>query len=88
MEFVHDDHARVEHPAFAQRLVGEDLCRCADDRGIAVDGRVPGDHADVLGSESGDEREELLTHQGLERSGVVGADPSGVRLVEGEEGHK
>ncbi len=86
VELVHDDHADVEDAAFARRLVREDLRGRADDRGVAVDGRVPGDHADVLGSEGVDEGEELLAHERLERGGVVGPDAAGERGVEREEG--
>ena len=85
VEFVHDDHSGVEHSAFAQRLVGQNLCRGADDGSICVDRGVAGDHSDVLRAEGVDEGEELLTHERLERGRVVGPDPSGEGLVEGEE---
>lgn len=68
MELVHDDHADVEEPALAQGLVGEDLRGRADDRGVPVDGRVAGDHADVLRTEGVDEGEELLADERLERA--------------------
>jgi len=55
VEFVHDDHSRIERPALAQGLVGQDLRGGADDGSFAVDRRVAGDHADVLGPEGLDE---------------------------------
>ena len=88
VELVHDDHSGVEHSALTQRLIGQDLCRGADDGSVGVDRGVAGDHADVLGAEGVDEGEELLAHKGLERGRVVGPDPPGEGLVEREESDK
>ena len=52
VEFVHDDDSHVQHWAFTQRLVGEDLRRGADDGSARVDRTVTGDHADVVGTQA------------------------------------
>ena len=73
MELVHGDQTDVGMDAFAQRLIGQDLGRAADDRRIGVDMAVARDHADVLAAEHLDQVEELLADQRLDRRGVVGA---------------
>ena len=73
VELVHRHAAHVAALALAQGLVGEDLRRAADDRGLGVDGGVSGDHAHVLAAEELHEVKELLADQGLDRGGVVGA---------------
>ena len=60
----------------AQRDVGQHLGGAGDDRGVVVDRRVAGEHADVGRAEDAAEREELLADQRLDRRGVV-APPSG-----------
>src|SRR2546423_15582986 len=57
---VHDDLADVRVLAVPQRDRREDLRGAADDRGVGVDGRVAGQHADVLGAEHLAQLEELL----------------------------
>ena len=83
VELVHGDDAHVAVLALAQGLVGQDLGRAADDGRLRVDGRVAGDHADVLLAEELDEVEELLADQGLDGGGVVGA-AVGAHAHEGE----
>ena len=56
----------------AQRLVGEDLRRAADDRRVRVHRGVAGHHADVGGTEDLAHREELFADQCLDRCGVEG----------------
>ena len=73
MELVHGDAAHVALLALAERLVGQDLGRAADDGRLGVDGGVAGDHADVLLAKELDEVKELLADQGLDGGGVVGA---------------
>jgi hypothetical protein len=70
VELVHDHQADVRPRPLAQGDVGEHLGRAADDRGVGVDGRVPGEQPDVLGAEDLAEREELLAHERLDGSGV------------------
>ena len=77
VELVHDDEPDVGELAVAQRVVGEHLGGRADDRGAGVDRRVAGEHADPLGPEDLDEREELLADQGLDRRGVPAAPALG-----------
>ena len=59
--------------AVAEGDVGEDFRGAADDRRVAVDGGIAGDHADVFRAEHVAEREELLVGERLDRDGVVGA---------------
>ena len=73
VELVHGDAAHVALLALAERLVGQDLGRAADDGRLGVDGGVAGDHADVLLAKELDEVKELLADQGLDGGGVVGA---------------
>ena len=70
VELVHDDETHVSRAALPQREVREDLGRAADDRGVGVDRRVAGDHADVVGAELLAEGEELLGDERLDRRGV------------------
>ena len=70
VELVHHDEPHVGGAALAEREVGQDLGGAADDRGIGVDGRVAGEHADVVGAEDLAQREELLADEGLDRRGV------------------
>ena len=72
VELVHRHAADIGVAALAQRLIGEDLRGAADDRRIRVDMRVAGDHADVLAAENFNQVEELLRHQSLDRSRVIG----------------
>ena len=51
VELVHHHVGRVEVFTFAQRQVGEHLCRAADHRAIRVDAGIAGQHADVFGPE-------------------------------------
>ena len=73
VEFVHDDKPRLDVRPVAQGLIREDLGRAADDGRIPVNAAVTRHHADVLGAEDVDEREELLAHEGLDGGGVVAA---------------
>ena len=77
VELVHHDLTDVGPIPLAQSDVGEHLGRAADDRGVRVDRRVTGHHADVLGAEGVAQGEELLAHQGLDRRCVVGAHALG-----------
>ena len=51
VELVHGDAANVGIFALAQRVVGKDLGRAADDGRLGVDMRVAGDHTDVIAAE-------------------------------------
>ena len=51
-------------------LVGQDLGRGADDRGVSVHRGIAGDHAHELGTEVPGQGEELLAHQRLDGGGV------------------
>ena len=79
VEFVHGHAAHVGGLALAQRLVGQDLGRAADDGRLGVDVRVARDHAHVLAAEHLHEVEELLTDQRLDGRRVVRALPRGQR---------
>ena len=61
MELVHGDATHVGVFALAQRVVGKDLGRAADDGCLGVDMRVAGDHADVIAAEHLHQVKELLT---------------------------
>ena len=71
MEFVLDEDADLSRVALAQRDIGDDLRRCTDDRGLAVDRRIARHHAHVLCAKRGDELKELLRDEGLKRRRVV-----------------
>ena len=88
MELVHDDGAQVRRRTFAQRNVGQDLGRAADDRGVLVHAGVAGDHADVLRSEDLAEGEELFRDQGLDGGRVVAPLATGHRLEVGRNRHE
>ncbi len=81
VEFIHRDAADIGVPAFAQRLVREDLRGAADDRRVGVDMRVAGDHADIIAAEHLHQIEELLRDERLDRRRVIGA-PSGAQRGE------
>ena len=51
VELVHGDAANVGIFALAQRVVGKDLGRAADNGRLGVDMRVAGDHTDVIAAE-------------------------------------
>ena len=72
--FVGHHHLEVGAGTLAQRDVGQDLGRAADDRRVRVHRGVPGDHADQVGAEVIHPGEELLADQRLDRGGVV--DPA------------
>ena len=60
VELVHDDHVRVQRRPLAQRLIGQDLSRAADDGRVGVQGHIAGHHADVVRAEQGHEIKEFL----------------------------
>src|ERR1035437_4832831 len=70
MELVHDDLADVGSGALAQRDIGQYLGRAANDRRLAVDRGIAGQHPYVDGAEDIAQGEELLGHQGLDRGRV------------------
>ena len=86
VELVHHHLPDLGARPFAQRDVGDDLGRRADDGGVGVDGGVAGEHADVLGPEHLAQREELLAHERLDGRGVVTALTAGHRGEVGAEG--
>ena len=83
VELIHGHAADVGVPALPQGLVGQDLGRAADDRGIRVDVGVAGDHANTVAAQNRDQVEELLGDQGLDGSRVIGAPP----CAQGDEMH-
>jgi len=60
MELVHHHLVDGGIRAVPQREIRQDLGGAADDRGLGVDARIPGDHPHVLSPEDVDEGEELL----------------------------
>ena len=79
VELVHDD---VVHPgvlALAQGDVRQHLGGAAQDRRVAVDGRVPRREPDVLRPELAAQGHPLLVDQRLDRAGVDGPPPVGER---------
>jgi len=70
VELVHDHEADVGTGTFTQCHVGQDLCGCGDDRGVGIDRSVPGDHADVVGTEDLAQVKELLADERLDGRGV------------------
>ena len=77
VELVHHDLVDVGCDPGTQRHVRHDLGGGAHDRGGGIDRCVSGQHADVLGTEIGAEREEFLRHERLYWRGVERAQPSG-----------
>ena len=88
VKLVHRHAAHVGPFALAQRLVGEDLRRAADDGRLGVDVRVAGDHAHVVAPEHLDEVEELLAHERLDGGRVVRALAGAHRHEVHAQGHK
>lgn len=72
MEFIHHYLVDVCLSAVAQGDVRDDFRSRGDDRCVAVYGGITGHHADVFWAEDFTQREELLTYQRLNRSGVEG----------------
>ena len=73
VELVHGHAAHVGVLAFAQRIIGKDLGRAADDGCLGVDMRVTGDHAHIVAAEHLYQVEELFADQSLDGGGVVAA---------------
>ena len=73
VELVDHNEVDVGAPAVAQRLIGEDLGRAADDRCVGVDRSIAGDHPDVVRAEVPTQCEELFADERLDRRGVVAA---------------
>ena len=73
VELIHGHAAHIGVLALAQRIVGKDFGRAADDGCLGVDMRVAGDHADVVAAEHLHKVEKLLADQSLDRSRVVAA---------------
>ena len=71
VKLVHGDAAHVGVLTLAQRIVGKDFGRAADDGRLGVDMRVAGDHADVIAAEHLYQIEELFADQGLDRGRVI-----------------
>ncbi len=89
VELVHHDLADVGVLALAQGDVGQDLGGAGDDRRAAVDRRVAGEHADVLGAEDRAQGEELLADERLDRGRVVRDLVGGHgREVRGDRDHR
>ena len=82
VELVHGHAADVRMLAKAQRILGQDLGRAADDGRLAVYHHVTRDHAHVVLAEKVNQVEELLADQRLYGCRVVGA---AVRAVGDEE---
>ena len=89
VEFVHHHVVHRGLLPLAQRHVGQDLGRAAQQRGIAVDGGVAGGQAHVVGPELAAQRHPLLVDQRLDGAGVDRAPPAGERReVQGERGQR
>ena len=73
VELVHGHAAHVGVLALAERIVGKDFGRAADDGCLGVDMRVAGDHTDVIATEHLHQVEELFTDQGLDGGRVITA---------------
>ena len=73
MELVHGDAANIGIFALAQRVVGKDFGRAADDGRLGVDMRIAGDHAYVIAAEHLHKVEKLLADQSLDGGRVVAA---------------
>ena len=73
MELVHGHAAHIGVLTLAQRIVGKDFGRAADDGRLGVDVRIAGDHADVVAAEHLYKVEKLLADQGLDGGRVIAA---------------
>lgn len=73
VELVHGYAAHIGIFALAQCVVGQDLCRAADDGRLGVDVRVAGDHAYVIAAEHLHQVEKLFADQGLDGGRVITA---------------
>ncbi len=70
MELVHHHLLNVRLRPFAQRNVGQDFRRAAQQRRIAIDRGIPGAQPNVFRAKLAAERQPLLIHQRLDRAGV------------------
>ena len=73
VELVHGHAAHIGVLTLAQRVVGKDFGRAADDGRLGVDMRIAGDHADVIAAEYLYQVEELFADQGLDGGRVIAA---------------
>lgn len=73
VEFIHDHVGCIRVFPLGQSHVGEDFGCAAQDRGIAVQTGISGQHAHVLGPEMVAEFEEFLAHQGFDGSRIEGS---------------
>ena len=73
VELVHGHAAHVGVLALAQRIVGKDFGRAADDGCLGVDMRIAGDHTDVIAAEYLYQVEELFADQGFDGGRVITA---------------
>ena len=73
VELVHGHAAHVGALALAQRIVGKDFGRAADDGRLGIDMRIAGDHADVIAAEYLYQVEELFADQGFDGGRVIAA---------------
>ena len=80
VELIHHDVRGVGGLTLAQRHVGEDLGRAADDRRRPVDAGIAGEHAHVLRAQLLAQREELLAGERLQRRRVERSAPLAQRL--------
>ncbi len=88
MEFVHDHLLHIGLRALAQRDVGEDFRGAAKDGRVAIDRRIAGAEADIVGAELVAEGHEFLIHERLDRAGVNGASSLGDGLEVHRRGHE
>ena len=73
VELVHGDAAHVGVLTLAQRIVGKDFGRAANDGRLGIDMRVAGNHTDVIAAEHLHQVEKLFADQGLDGGRVVTA---------------
>ena len=88
MKLIHHHVVHVGIRAVAERHVRENFRRAAEDGRVAIDRRIAGAEADVVGAELAAERHPLFIHQRLDRAGVDGAPPFRERLEVQRRGHE
>jgi hypothetical protein len=88
VELVHDHVVHVRPVSVAERDVGQDLRRAAEDGRIAIDGGIPGGQAHVLRPQLAAEGHPLLVDERLDRRGVDGPAVVGQRREVQRGGHQ
>ena len=88
VKLVHDHLAERRVRTIAQRIVGQDLRRAAENGRVPVHRGIPGGQTHIFGPEIPTQGEEFFIHQRLDRAGVNGTLPLRHGLEMQRRGHQ